>query len=159
MNKHDFMNQLYALLSPLNENERRDIMRDFEEHFAVGAEKGKSEEQICRELGTPRQCASQFLTPEQSARLSNAKKVNNTLYKVLAICLIISLIAAVPSALGCIAAAIVIMIVSCVSGVILSSWLIFGFLISLSVALLSFGVLIILVEIALIKLCWKKGGM
>lgn len=159
MNKKDFMNELYALLSPLDENERRDIMRDFEEHFAAGREKGKSDEQICRELGSPRQCASLFMTPEQSVRIANASKVNTLIYKILAICLIVALVGVAPASLGLAAAACWIVVISCVSGVVLSSWLVFGFFVSVAVVLIAAAVLMDLIMVALIKYCWKRGGM
>ena len=159
MNKKDFMNELYALLSPLDENERRDIMRDFEEHFVAGREKGKSDEQICRELGSPRQCASLFMTPEQSVRIANANKVNTLIYKIFAICLIIALVGVVPSSIGLVAAACCIVVISCISGVLFSSWLVFGFFVSLAVVLAAAAVLMDLIMISLIRFCWKKGGM
>ena len=160
MNKRDFMNELYSLLSPIPEPERRDIMRDFEEHFSAGAEKGKSEEQLCRELGSPRQVALQFLSEEQlPANSANSSKVNKTLYTILTVLLIIGLVVAIPTALGCIASSLAILILSCVSGVFASSWLVFGLFFSLSVLLLSIGVLIILIAVALIKFCWRKGEL
>ena len=159
MNKHDFMNKLYALLSPIKEPERRDIMRDFEEHFAAGAEKGKSEEQICRELGSPEQVASQFLTPEQMQAVSQPSNASKTIYKIVAILLIIGLVVAIPAAVGCIFASLWIIIIACVSGVLSSSWILFGLLASISVLLLCIGILIILISVSLIKYCWRKGGI
>jgi len=156
MNKRDFINELYSLLRPLGEAERRDIMRDFEEHFAVGAEKGKTEEQICKELGSPRQVAAQFLTPAQMKE-STANPKNRTLNLIVAIILTIVFIAIVPVALGCITASIAILILSVISGVAMSSWIVFGLMFSLSLLLLSLGILIILISIALIRLFWKRS--
>ena len=156
MNKRDFINELYALLRPLGEAERRDIMRDFEEHFAVGAEKGKTEEQICNELGSPRQVASQFLTPAQ-LKESTGNQKNKTLNLIVAIVLTLLFIAIAPAALGCISASVVLLILSVVSGVATSSAIVFGLVFSVSLFLLSLGILIILISIALIRLFWKRS--
>ena len=51
MTKIEFLQQLYNLLGVLPAEERDDIIADFEEHFSVGTSEGKSEEQICSELG------------------------------------------------------------------------------------------------------------
>ncbi len=44
MKKIDFLNELYAYLSPLPKDERNEILNDFREHFREGAAAGKSEE-------------------------------------------------------------------------------------------------------------------
>lgn len=64
MTKTEFLQQLYNLLGVLPADERDDIIADFEEHFSVGASEGKSEEQICSELGDPKSCAAQYLRDE-----------------------------------------------------------------------------------------------
>lgn len=61
MTKNEFLQELYNHLSALPPAERDDILADFEEHFQAGAECGKSEEQICAELGNPYSCALQYL--------------------------------------------------------------------------------------------------
>lgn len=61
MTKFEFLQQLYDHLSALPSSERDDIIADFEEHFQVGEEQGKSEDQICAELGNPYACALQYL--------------------------------------------------------------------------------------------------
>lgn len=61
MTKIEFLQQLYNLLGVLPAEERDDIIADFEEHFSVGTSEGKSEEQICSELGDPKSCAAQYL--------------------------------------------------------------------------------------------------
>ena len=68
MTKTEFLQELYNHLSPLTPAERDDIIADFEEHFQAGAERGKSEEQICAELGNPYTCALQYLRTAQGAQ-------------------------------------------------------------------------------------------
>ncbi len=61
MNKNQFLNELYSYLGSLSNSEKADIMRDFDEHFREGASAGKTEEQICFELGSPLECAKQYV--------------------------------------------------------------------------------------------------
>jgi uncharacterized membrane protein len=60
MLKQDFMQQLERALSPLKPEERRDILSDFEEHFASGKACGKAEEEVAAELGDPNTLAAQY---------------------------------------------------------------------------------------------------
>lgn len=53
MNKAEFMRELEKSLGTLDECEKRDILYDYEEHFNIGFEKGKKEEEITKELGDP----------------------------------------------------------------------------------------------------------
>jgi len=52
MNKQEYMEKLYEALSCFDEEIRNEIISDYEEHFAMGLENGKSEEQIVAELGS-----------------------------------------------------------------------------------------------------------
>jgi uncharacterized membrane protein len=54
MNRETFLIQFKRSLSALPESEKRDILYDYEEHFRIGLEHGKSEEQIAASLGNPR---------------------------------------------------------------------------------------------------------
>ena len=60
MNKHQFMNQLRQALSPLDGPAVAEILADFEEHFASGCSRGKSEETIAAELGDPLEIGRQY---------------------------------------------------------------------------------------------------
>ncbi len=51
MNKTDYLSALKKALKDIDESVMEEIVLDYEEHFQVGMEKGKSEEQICEELG------------------------------------------------------------------------------------------------------------
>lgn len=76
MTKAEFLQELYNHLSSLSPAERDDILADFEEHFQAGAERGKSEEQICAELGNPYTCALQYLRTAQGAQPQPAAQPN-----------------------------------------------------------------------------------
>ena len=60
MRKFEFMSKLENALAPLKAEERRDILADFEEHFANGLASGKTEEEVARELGDPLALAGQY---------------------------------------------------------------------------------------------------
>ena len=61
MTKQEFLQRLEAHLRTLDDAERADILSDFEEHFEGGAESGKTEAEICAELGDPYACAQAYL--------------------------------------------------------------------------------------------------
>lgn len=61
MNKEHFMIELKLSLRDLSENDRQDVMSDYIEHFENGLAQGKSEEQIAKELGNPKQIAKEIL--------------------------------------------------------------------------------------------------
>lgn len=71
MNKEQFLEQLSGHLRKLSEEEQNDILYDYKEHFQVGIEEGKTEEQIVKELGSPRVIAKEILA---SSRLDEMTK-------------------------------------------------------------------------------------
>jgi len=60
MHKAQFMKKLERGLRSLSPGVRREILQDFEEHFAIGAEQGKTEEEIAGSLGSPMQIAKEL---------------------------------------------------------------------------------------------------
>jgi DUF4097 and DUF4098 domain-containing protein YvlB len=52
MNKIEYLNALKDALKSVDIKVMEEIVADYEEHFQVGLENGKSEEQICEELGS-----------------------------------------------------------------------------------------------------------
>lgn len=52
MNKIEYLNALKDALKNVDMKVMEEIVADYEEHFQVGLENGKSEEQICEELGS-----------------------------------------------------------------------------------------------------------
>jgi len=60
MTKNEFITILNSQLSGIPENERKDMIYDYEEHFRFAMEEGKTEEQICRELGDPKEIIKQY---------------------------------------------------------------------------------------------------
>jgi uncharacterized membrane protein len=54
MKKEQFLNQLRRSLSGIPEEEKKEILYDYEEHFRSALENGQAEEEIARSLGNPR---------------------------------------------------------------------------------------------------------
>lgn len=52
MNKIEYLNALKKALKDTDQSVMEEIISDYEEHFQVGMENGKSEEQICEDLGS-----------------------------------------------------------------------------------------------------------
>lgn len=61
MNKLNFLNQLRQGLSGLSESEINEIVRDQEEYISDGINSGRSEDEIIRSLGSPKEMARQLL--------------------------------------------------------------------------------------------------
>jgi uncharacterized membrane protein len=60
MNKDDFFKTLDAALSDFSWSEKKDIIYDYEEHFRIGFENGKTEAELIEELGDPKDIANQY---------------------------------------------------------------------------------------------------
>ncbi len=82
MNKAQFTAQLTTLLQQLPSSEREDILRDYEEHFAIGAEQGNSEAHIAAALGSPRQIAKEVLALYQINKAEASTTPGNVLRAV-----------------------------------------------------------------------------
>ncbi|PIE93939.1 DUF1700 domain-containing protein [Bacillus fungorum] len=61
MNKEQFLRELSGHLRKLPEEERQDILYDYEEHFQFGLEEGKKEFEIVNGLGSPKAIAKEML--------------------------------------------------------------------------------------------------
>ena len=60
MNKDEYLDLLELYLKDLPSDEINDILLDYEEHFRIGISKGKSEEEISKELGSPKYIADNY---------------------------------------------------------------------------------------------------
>jgi uncharacterized membrane protein len=69
MNKEEFMKILKQSLGNMDTYEKKDILYDYEEHFRIGFEKGKTEEEIIKELGDPKNIGKSY---RASAAVENA---------------------------------------------------------------------------------------
>lgn len=76
MNKIDFLNELYHYIRRFPREERNKIMDEYRDCFSNGEKSGKTERQICMELGSPYECARRFLgdtPPEKVKPMKNNK--------------------------------------------------------------------------------------
>lgn len=60
MNRDEYLDLLRLYLNDLPADEIHDILLDYEEHFRIGISKGKTEEEISKELGSPRDIADNY---------------------------------------------------------------------------------------------------
>ncbi len=60
MRRDEFLSELRRALGRMSDQEKRDVMYDYEEHFRMGMAEGKSEEEIARSLGNPRLIGKSF---------------------------------------------------------------------------------------------------
>lgn len=60
MNKKEFIDILKNQLSGLPKEDIDEILYDYEEHFSVGLVRGKSEDEISKELGDPKKIAKSY---------------------------------------------------------------------------------------------------
>jgi uncharacterized membrane protein len=84
MNKKEFLGRLSELIKDIPEEEKKDILFDYEEHFRIGLEKGRKEEEIAASLGDPKVIAKQSMV---SCILKEAEKtisVNNIMRAIFA---------------------------------------------------------------------------
>ncbi len=61
MNQTEFMDLLRYYFRRISEAELQDILSDYESHFKEGKARGLTEEEICRELGSPKSVYEMYL--------------------------------------------------------------------------------------------------
>lgn len=61
MNKQEFIESLRHYLAALPDDERNELLRDYEAHFIYGQQNGKTEAEISKELGDPLALAREAL--------------------------------------------------------------------------------------------------
>lgn len=84
MTKAEFLQTLERELHKLNEHERKEILYDFEEHFAAGFEEGKTEDEIAQELGNPKMIAKEILADYRISQAESEKSVKHMFQAILA---------------------------------------------------------------------------
>ncbi|MDP4088646.1 MAG: DUF1700 domain-containing protein [Bacillota bacterium] len=84
MNRNEFMYSLRNSLSAFPEKEREEIIYDYEEHFAVALQSGKTEDEVCRELGDPVNIGKQYKINSSIERASSNPTAGNILRAIVA---------------------------------------------------------------------------
>jgi uncharacterized membrane protein len=84
MNKKEYLEELSRLLRKLPKEDRKDIISDYEEHFAIGLEKGRTEEEISRALGNPKNVAKQLKADHIIKKVEDKPSVGGIIEAILA---------------------------------------------------------------------------
>lgn len=82
MNKKQFLAKLDSSLKRIPSNDRQDILQDFEEHFTIGIQEGKTEEQISSLLGSPHQIAKDIIATYHLERVETKATIGNIIRAV-----------------------------------------------------------------------------
>ncbi|MBE7681807.1 MULTISPECIES: DUF1700 domain-containing protein [Paenibacillus] len=61
MNRQQFMQAMEIHLRPMEPQERAELLADYDQHFELGLQEGRTEEEIARELGHPEEIAREAL--------------------------------------------------------------------------------------------------
>ncbi|WP_339167558.1 DUF1700 domain-containing protein [Paenibacillus sp. FSL R5-0341] len=61
MNRQQFMQAMEVHLRPMDQQERAELLSDYDQHFELGLREGRLEEEIARELGQPEEIAKEAL--------------------------------------------------------------------------------------------------
>lgn len=77
MNQQEFIRQLQDALARLPQQERQEIIADYQEYFRDGLAAGRSEENIAAGLGDPRQLARELMARHHIARWESRKSFGN----------------------------------------------------------------------------------
>lgn len=84
MNKKEFLGRLSELIKDIPEEEKKDILFDYEEHFRIGLEKGRKEEEIAASLGDPKVIAKQSRASCILKKAEKTASVNNIMRAIFA---------------------------------------------------------------------------
>jgi uncharacterized membrane protein len=85
MNKEDYLKKLTRLIKKLPKEDREDILLDYEEHFRIGVEKGRSEEEISKALGNPETVAKQIKAEYMIKKAENKPSAGSIIDAILAV--------------------------------------------------------------------------
>lgn len=84
MNKWEYLEKLDELLKELPEEDRDDILSDYEEHFQIGLENGRTEEELSRALGDPKTVAKQVKAEYMISKAEDKPSAGSMMEAILA---------------------------------------------------------------------------
>ncbi|MEY8350550.1 DUF1700 domain-containing protein [Bacillus cereus] len=84
MSKEQFLRELSEHLRKLPEEERQDILYDYEEHFQFGLEEGKTEAEIIKGLGSPKAITKEILALSRFDEMKKDPSASNITRAVMA---------------------------------------------------------------------------
>lgn len=85
MDKEEYLKKLAKLVKKLPEEDKEDILSDYEEHFRIGMEKGRTEEEISEALGDPENVAKQIKADYMVKKAENKPSPGSIIEAVLAV--------------------------------------------------------------------------
>lgn len=77
MSKKEYLNLLNKYLKNISEEDKQDILAEYETHFISGVEDGQTEENIAKELGHPRDITKEINATLAIDRAESHHKVGN----------------------------------------------------------------------------------
>ena len=86
MNKKQFLDQMTVNLRGIPKEDRLDIISDFEEHFKIGMEKGRREDELSESLGNPKILAKQLkanVLVDQAEKTASATNITRAVFATL----------------------------------------------------------------------------
>ncbi len=84
MNKEEYLEKLTKLLKNMPKDDRNDILSDYKEHFRIGLENGRTEEELSRALGDPKTVAKQINVEYMITKAENEQSATSVIEAVLA---------------------------------------------------------------------------
>lgn len=180
MTKNEYLNSLKSYLKNLPDDEIREILLDYEEHFIIGREKGRTEDEIADELGTPKEVADSILqsigaeAPPPQKRAMETAPVDTTRRILILLLLIgLNLMFVLPFFMGLVGFLFGIFAAGAGvtvggAGLLLGlpiAFLVPGFVpgvlttVSFGIGLISLGILIVLLGLVLTKLLYRGVSM
>lgn len=84
LSKNEYLSKLKVCLKNLPEEDRNEIIYDYEEHFRIGIEKGKTEADIAQSLGSPEILAREFKVSFAVNQAEQSKSTENIFKAVFA---------------------------------------------------------------------------
>lgn len=85
MNRDKFLEILSKELSDIHEDDKMDILFDYNEHFSIGIQAGRTEEEIAESLGEPRTIAKQIKADYKINKAENTASTGNVFRAVFAV--------------------------------------------------------------------------
>jgi len=85
MTKYEYLTILERRLAKLPNEEKQEVMRDYEEHFLIAGEAGKTDAMIIDELGPVEKLAKEIAAEYRIELAKNSKKAGNLFSAVLAV--------------------------------------------------------------------------
>lgn len=85
MNKEEYLKKLTKLVKKLPKEDREDILSDYEEHFRIGIEKGRSEEEISKALGDPKTVTKQIKAEYMIKKAEDKPSAGSIIEAILAV--------------------------------------------------------------------------